>query len=151
MRLSESWRQRALDSARKNGGATTHADGVRAPARVHRRLDEGSVPRKARRGMPRRPALQGDREQLRRAGREVDRRANRHGGQGGRVMPICYGNGGTACGRSIRRVEQCEPARLTASCRHGTEIAYSVYGCRCRECSDWKARDAMGVRKSGRG
>ena len=128
-----------------------HADGVRAPARVHRRLDEGSVPRKARRGMPRRPALQGDREQLRCAGREVDRRANRHGGQGGRVMPICYGNGGTACGRSVRRVEQCEPARLPASCRHGTEIAYSVYGCRCRECSDWKARDAMGVRKSGRG
>ena len=65
-------------------------------------------------------------------------------------MPICYGNGGTACGRSIRRVEQCEPARLPASCRHGTEIAYSVYGCRCRECSDWKARDAMEVRSSGK-
>lgn len=79
-----------------------------------------------------------------------DRRANRHGGQGGRVMPICYGNGGTACGRSIRRVEQCEPARLPASCRHGTEIAYSVYGCRCRKCSDWKARDAMEARNSGK-
>ena len=81
VRLSESWRQRAFDSARKNGGATAHADGVRAPARVPRRLDEGSLPREASRGMPRWPALQGDRQQLRRACREMDRRANRHGGR----------------------------------------------------------------------
>lgn len=65
-------------------------------------------------------------------------------------MPICYGKGGIACGRSIRSVEQCEPARLPESCRHGTEIAYSVYGCRCRQCADWKARDAMEVKGHGR-
>lgn len=66
-------------------------------------------------------------------------------------MPICYGNGGTACGRSIRRVEQCEPARLPESCRHGTEkIAYRVYGCRCRKCASRRARDAMEVKEHGR-
>jgi hypothetical protein len=66
-------------------------------------------------------------------------------------MPVCYGRGGIEWDGVAKHVPQDEPKELPMGARHGTEIAYSVYGCRCRACSDWKARDAMGVRKSGRG
>lgn len=66
-------------------------------------------------------------------------------------MPVCYGRGGIGWDGVAKRVPQDEPKELPMGARHGTEIAYRVYGCRCRKCADWKARDAMGVRKSGRG
>ncbi len=66
-------------------------------------------------------------------------------------MPVCYGNGGIDYESVVPHVEQDRPERLPMGVRHGTEIAYRVYGCRCRRCADWRARDAMEVRKSGRG
>lgn len=58
-------------------------------------------------------------------------------------MPICYGSGGCCCGRHIKRVPQDGPVALGGGAKHGTQMAYELYGCRCKECRQWLAREAM--------
>lgn len=65
-------------------------------------------------------------------------------------MPVCYGRGGIEWDGVAKHVPQDEPKELPMGARHGTEIAYRVYGCRCRKCASRLARDAMEVKGHGR-
>ncbi len=62
---------------------------------------------------------------------------------------IVYGRGCAGC-QTIPRTEQDRPQMLPMGAKHGTGIAYEVYGCRCSKCLDYKAREAMS-RKEGEG